>query len=179
MKYGIYLLIALSITGAIAGAHNYVFEQGRKAERAELQEAYTKALTQQYDDYQQQVNHALATQANDYADELTRLADNQQTEVITQEIIRYVEKEIIVPGECVSLAGDIVGVLQQTTGIIAAAARTTESADQPGPVKVLPSSADGKNHNATDTGTTAAGINDTNQERRDDSRLLPPSSKPG
>lgn len=179
MKYGIYLLIALALTGAVAGAHSYVFEQGRKAERAELQEAYGKALTKQYDDYQQQVNHALVTQANDYADELARLSDNQQTEVITQEIIRYVEKEIIVPGECVSLAGDIVGVLQQTTGIIAAAARAAESADQLGPVEVLPGSADGKDYNATDTGTAAAGANDTNQERRDDSRLLPPSSKPG
>ncbi|WP_333609338.1 hypothetical protein [Arsukibacterium sp.] len=172
MKYLAYAAAAAAIITALYQAHSYIFEQGRITERAEIQRAYNAAMEKQQAKYRDLVQHALNAQAQDHASEIQRIAANQQTETITKEIIRYVDRKIIVPAECDQLAADVVSVLQQTSAAIRAANRTAESGDQPGAFNLLPT-------DSSDPGRATRSAEDAGGEFRSDSRLLSPPSKPG
>lgn len=166
MKYIPHITAVLALVAGLYQLHNYIYNQGRQAERALMQAELNKAMQAQQEIYRQQVQSALAAQASDHAAEIQRLAANQQTEVITQEIIRYVDREIIVPAECDLLASNVVSLLQQTTAVISSAHRSTDTHNQPGAIEVLPTSSD---NTAGITGSAKS----SSDQRSDNSGLLP------
>lgn len=170
MKPYTYIAAAVALATAIYQLHNYIYNQGRQAERAAMQSQINEALAEQQTIYRQQFQSALNAQASDHASEISRIRDNLKTEVITKEIIRYVETEVVIPGECNDLANDVVSLLKQTTAVIHSAARAPASNNKPGAAAALPT-------DRADTGRTTAGIDDSGQQCSEDSRLLSPPSQ--
>lgn len=166
MKFIPHITAVLALVAGLYQLHNYIYNQGRQAERALMQVELNNAMQAQQEIYRQQVQAALAAQASDHAAEIQRLAANQQTEVITQEIIRYVDRTIKVPAECTDLANDVVSLLQQTTAVINSAHRSAGTHNQPGAIEVLPTST------ANTAGITGSAKSSSDQ-RSDNSGLLP------
>jgi len=166
MKYIPHITAVLALVAGLYQLHNYIYNQGRQAERALMQLELNNAMQAQQEIYRQKVQAALAAQASDHAAEIQRLAANQQTEVITQEIIRYVDRTIKVPAECTDLANDVVSLLQQTTAVINSANRSAGTHNQPGATEVLPT---GSADTAGITGSTES----SGDQRSDNSGLLP------
>lgn len=113
---------ALTVAVSLYQFHGYVYDNGYRAATAEIQAQHNAALEQQRKDYERKTQVALDTLSADYAAEVARLRAEVKTEVVTQEVIKYVTKTIEVPSGCEQLAVDVVGMLDKATGIVISAA---------------------------------------------------------
>lgn len=164
--YAIYAAVVMAILFLASSVHDYVFEQGRKAERADIQVETNKQLELYQKQQKEQADKALSDLAADHAAEIERMRGDKKTTVITKEIIRYVEKEIHVPGECADLAISVVSVLKQATDVIHSAARAGKSGDISRAAGILPSSA------AADRSGIKTSTDSNSRECSNNSRLL-------
>jgi hypothetical protein len=68
---------------------------------------------------------------HDIADDNTDTAERVRIEYVTQtqikEVIKYVDKEIIVPADCEPLASHVVSVLTQATSAVSRSAKSTDT----------------------------------------------------
>lgn len=113
---------AVTVAISLYQLHNYIYDNGYQAATAAIQAEHNAALEQQRKEYERKTQAALDTLSADHVAEVARLRAEVKTEVVTQEVIKYVTKTIEVPSGCEQLALDVVGVLDKATGIVISAA---------------------------------------------------------
>jgi hypothetical protein len=69
-------------------------------------------------EYEQLLQTRIQQVADDYSARLELEREKVRVEFITQEVVRYVDREIEVPAECTALADNVVSVLKQATEIV-------------------------------------------------------------
>ena len=123
---------AITVAVILYQLHGYVYDNGYRAAMTQIQAEHNAALEQQRKEYEHKTQVALDTLSADHAAEVARLRAEFKTEVVTQEVIKYVTKTIEVPSGCDQLAADVVSVLDKATGIVIGAANgSAESSDKP------------------------------------------------
>lgn len=120
---------ALAAAVTLYQLHDHVYDSGYNAAVTDIKTEQNKLLEEQRSVYEKKIQAALDTITADNAAELERIKANQKTEYVTQEVIKYVDREIKVPVGCESLANDVVSVLSKATGIIIGTASPAESED--------------------------------------------------
>jgi hypothetical protein len=98
----------------------YRYEQGYKAATVDAGAALAKQLAEHN-------QKALEDIAEDNKDTAERVRVEYVTQTEIKEVLRYVNKEIIVPADCEPLAASVVSVLSQTTSTINNAAKSTDT----------------------------------------------------
>ena len=126
----------LGVTATVVTLSYQLYSHGVDVGRAEMEVEITKQLTDQrtrlLTQYQKDVQAALMTQRLDFDEELNRVRAEQVIETQTKEVIKYVEKIKEVPAQCDVIVRDIIGLLDQVTGIVITGTDTgkTESTDK-------------------------------------------------
>lgn len=128
-RYWIYFTGALALIISLYQIHDYIYETGFKAGQEKLIKEHNIEIEKQRKEYEQAVQKALNVISKDNSEELERIKNEAIIEYRTKEVIKYVDREIIVPSECTDLANDVVGVLSQATSIVINATGTTQSTD--------------------------------------------------
>ena len=117
------------IVGAIAGVIGLLVALNEYGDYKHEQ-GYQLAVSEINAQSAVKLNEANQAALNDIVADNTDTADRVRVEYITQtkikEVIKYVDKEIIVPADCEPLASHVVSVLSQSTGVVNSA---TKSAD--------------------------------------------------
>lgn len=110
--------------------YNHIYERGRLDERIEMQARVNAQFEAQRREYERLLQERITQIADDYEAQLELEREKVRVEYRTQEVIRYVDREIVVPAECTDLANNVISVLQQATGIVTGAtnnrARSTD-----------------------------------------------------
>jgi hypothetical protein len=122
-KYKAVLATAGAVVSLAVGLHQYGgyrYEQGYKAATVDAGAALAKQLAE----HNQKALEDIAADNKDTA-ERVRVEYVTQTEI--KEVVKYVNKEIIVPADCEPLATSVVGVLSQTTSAINNAAKSSDT----------------------------------------------------
>jgi hypothetical protein len=122
VKYKSIIAAAGAVVSLFVGLHQYGgyrYEQGYKAATVDA----GSALARQLAEYNQK---ALDDIAADNTDTIERVRIEYVTQTEIKEVIRYVDKEIIVPTDCEPLASHVVSVLSQATSAVS---RSASSAD--------------------------------------------------
>lgn len=136
-RYWIYFTGALALIITLYQIHDYIYETGFKAGQEKLIKEHNIEIEKQRKEYEQAVQKALNIISRDYGEEIERLKNEAVVEYRTKEVIKYVDREIIVPSECTDLANDVVGMLSQATSIVINATGTTQSTNTGEPSSVL------------------------------------------
>ena len=109
---------------ALTAAYNI----GKSVAEGEIAEQRAEALEDQAVELRKQHAENVSTLQADHRAELARARANTTTETEIREVIKYVDREIIVPGECTDLARDVVRVQHEASRIInGAAAGSTDT----------------------------------------------------
>jgi hypothetical protein len=64
------------------------------------------------------IKESLSLQKEFYESRIASIEKEKEVEVQVKEVIRYVNKEIIVPSDCTDFSNDVIGVLKQANDII-------------------------------------------------------------
>lgn len=117
-KYIGYITGGLALIAGLYGLYNHGYNEGARSAIAEIQAAQLDQLTKDTDKALVDI-----VADNDTAAERVRIEYVTNTEI--KEVVRYVEKEIVVPVGCDELAANIVRVRSKATSIINANAKGT------------------------------------------------------
>lgn len=110
--------------------YNHIYERGRLDERIEMQARVNAQFEAQRREYERLLQERITQIADDYEAQLELEREKVRVEYRTREVIRYVDREIVVPAECTDLANNVISVLQQATGIVTGATNNrTRSTD--------------------------------------------------
>ena len=136
-KYWPYITGALALIVSLYQIHSYVYETGFKAGQEALIKIHNQEIEKQRKEYEKAVQEALNIISKDYDEEIERLKNEAIVEYRTKEVIKYVDREIVIPSECTDLANDVVRMLNQATSIVINTTGTTQSTDTGKPTGVL------------------------------------------
>lgn len=128
-KYWPYITGALALIVSLHQIHSYVYETGFKAGQEALIKIHNQEIEKQRKEYEKAVQEALNIISKDYDEEIERLKNEAIVEYRTKEVIKYVDREIVIPSECTDLANDVVRMLNQATSIVINTTGTTQSTD--------------------------------------------------
>lgn len=128
-KYWLYITGSLALIVSLYQIHDYVYDTGFKAGQEELIKIHNEEIEKQRKEYEKAVQEALNIISKDYDEEIERLKNEAIVEYRTKEVIKYVDREIVIPSECTDLANDVVRMLNQATSIVINATGTTQSTD--------------------------------------------------
>lgn len=128
-KYWPHITGALALIVSLHQIHSYVYETGFKAGQDALIKMHNEEIEKQRKEYEQAVQKALNVISKDNSEELERIKKEAIVEYRTKEVIKYVDREIVIPSECTDLANDVVRMLSQATSIVINATGTTQSTD--------------------------------------------------
>lgn len=128
-KYWPYIAGALALIVSLYQIHGYVYETGFKAGQDALIKIHNEEIEKQRKEYEQAVQKALNIISRDYDEEIERLKNEAIVEYRTKEVIKYVDREIVVPNECTDLADSVVRMLSEATNTVISTTGTTQSTD--------------------------------------------------
>ena len=123
VKYKSILAAAGAVVSLAVGLHqfgNYRYEQGYKAATVDAGAALAKQLAEHN-------QKALDDIAADNTDTIERVRIEYVTQTQIKEVIKYVDKEIIVPTDCEPLASHVVSVLSQATSAVSRSAKSADT----------------------------------------------------
>jgi len=112
------------LTAIILGyqVYDHIYEQGRLAERIEMQIKMNEQFEAQRKEYEKLIKERMTQLSSDFEEQLAVEREKVKIEYRTREVIKYVDREIQVPAECDALAANIISVLQQATELASTAA---------------------------------------------------------
>jgi hypothetical protein len=117
------LWAVIAVVAALATAYNI----GKSVAEGEAAQQRADALEQQRERLHKRYAENVATLQSDHTAALARARANTTTETEIREVIKYVDREIKVPGECTQLASDVVRVQHEASRIIREAARSADT----------------------------------------------------
>lgn len=123
MRDLIKVIVLLTIVFLIYGVYNHGYSAGKADKESEYQQAYIDAVEQQRKEFNNKLKEAKEIAESDRKDVEVRTVIKQKIEYRTKEVIRYVDREIKVPGDCVNLASNITRVFIDTTSAVTTSTR--------------------------------------------------------
>lgn len=119
-------LLMLLIGGYIFVSTNS-FNKGVESERIRLQKEHVKILKAQRETMEKQFAETQLIYTEEAQQRLEREKSKVRTEYVTQEVIKYVDKEIYVEPACDALADHVVRVFEQATELVRSTGYTKDS----------------------------------------------------
>jgi len=122
-KYKAILAAAGALVALLIALHQYGsarYDAGYDAAIAEVNAQTAVKLSESNQE-------ALSDIVDDNADTAERVRVEYITQTQIKEVIKYVDKEIIVPADCEPLASHVVSVLTQATSAVSRSAKSTDT----------------------------------------------------
>lgn len=111
--------IAALVT-ALYKIYDHGYESGSRATRTAIQAEHNQIIKDMQKQHEEAVKDALSLIQKDHADEIERVRAEREIVEVVKKVTEYVDREIPVevPGECVDISNDIIGVLSKATSIV-------------------------------------------------------------
>ena len=116
-KYVAYGSAVVALLIALYQLHDHVYDSGYRAAEVDLVSKHNKALSEQREKYQADLDNRVAQLQADHNDEVERVRSERETITKVEKVIEYVDKEILVEAQCDDLAVSVVRMLKQATDI--------------------------------------------------------------
>lgn len=118
MKYYLKIGAVLALLAFLAWYRQSVFNDGIEHCQNEYREATVAKYAEIQADYQRDMKKALKLQSDEFKVALETARSQKEVITKTNEVIKYVDREIKVPVGCDDLANSVISVFKQATDII-------------------------------------------------------------
>jgi hypothetical protein len=125
------LVASIGLLVSVSQVYDWVYTKGVNDTIVKIQSEQLLLDGARRLETESRIKESLSLQKEFYENRIESLKKEKEVEAQVKEVIRYVNKEIIVPSDCTDFSNDIIGVLKQANDIVirSAADRSTKAKD--------------------------------------------------